>query len=184
MNLPRITSMKLIELLNVCPARATLLRRLTTEQTNLKALLQEKIPKEQEKVREFRRKHGSTKVGEVTVNMLYGGMRGLKGLIWETSVLDPEEGIRFRGLSIPECRQRLPKAKRGEEPLPEGLFWLLVTGDVPTQTQVQTLSKEWAHRAELPVHVVTMLNNMPVTLHPHDAVLGGGDGAQQREQIR
>lgn len=67
---------------------------------------------------------------------MYGGMRGIKGLVCETSVLDPDEGIRFRGLSIPECQKVLPKAKGGEEPLPEGLFWLLITGDVPTEAQV------------------------------------------------
>lgn len=67
---------------------------------------------------------------------LYGGMRGIKGLVCETSVLDPDEGIRFRGLSIPECQKVLPKAPGGQEPLPEGLFWLLITGDVPTDAQV------------------------------------------------
>lgn len=67
---------------------------------------------------------------------MYGGMRGIKGLVCETSVLDPEEGIRFRGLSIPECQKVLPKAPGGNEPLPEGLFWLLITGDIPTQAQV------------------------------------------------
>ena len=97
---------------------------------------------------------------------MYGGMRGIKGLVCETSVLDPDEGIRFRGLSIPECQKVLPKAPGGEEPLPEGLFWLLVTGDVPSQAQVNALSREWANRAALPGHVVTMLNNFPTTLHP------------------
>lgn len=97
---------------------------------------------------------------------MYGGMRGIKGLVCETSVLDPDEGIRFRGLSIPECQKVLPKAPGGEEPLPEGLFWLLITGDVPSQAQVDTLSREWANRAALPGHVVTMLNNFPTTLHP------------------
>lgn len=93
-------------------------------------------------------------------------MRGIKGLVCETSVLDPDEGIRFRGYSIPECQKLLPKAKGGQEPLPEGLFWLLITGDVPNQAQVDALSKEWAARAALPAHVVTMLNNFPTTLHP------------------
>lgn len=97
---------------------------------------------------------------------MYGGMRGIKGLVCETSVLDPDEGIRFRGLSIPECQKVLPKAPGGAEPLPEGLFWLLATGDVPTKAQVDALSKEWAQRAALPGHVVTMLNNMPQSLHP------------------
>lgn len=97
---------------------------------------------------------------------MYGGMRGIKGLVCETSVLDPDEGIRFRGLSIPECQKVLPKAPGGAEPLPEGLFWLLITGNVPSQAQVSALSREWANRAALPGHVVTMLNNFPTTLHP------------------
>lgn len=67
---------------------------------------------------------------------MYGGMRGIKGLVCETSVLDSNEGIRFRGYSIPECQKLLPKVDGGKEPLPEGLFWLLVTGDVPTKAQV------------------------------------------------
>ena len=53
----------------------------------------------------------------------------MKGLVTETSVLDADEGIRFRGYTIPECQELLPKAPGGQEPLPEGLFWLLVTGD-------------------------------------------------------
>lgn len=75
---------------------------------------------------------------------MYGGMRGIKGLVCETSVLDPDEGIRFRGYSIPECQKLLPKAKGGEEPLPEGLFWLLVTGEIPTEAQVN-ISYNYSH---------------------------------------
>lgn len=59
----------------------------------------------------------------------------MKGLICETSVLDPEEGIRFRGYTIPECQEKLPKWG-GEEPVPEGIWWLLCTGDIPTDKQV------------------------------------------------
>ena len=73
-------------------------------------------------------------------------MRGIRGLVTETSVLDPNEGIRFRGYSIPECQKLLPKGKgasggKGEEPLPEGLFWLLLTGQIPNQEQVDAVSK-------------------------------------------
>ena len=64
-------------------------------------------------------------------------MRGIKGLVTETSLLDPEEGIRFRGYSIPECQKLLPAAPEGFEPLPEGLFWLLLTGKIPTKEQVR-----------------------------------------------
>jgi citrate synthase len=138
----------------------------SSESTNLKDVLANKIPEFQNKVKNFRSQHGNTKVGEVTVDMMYGGMRGIKALVTETSVLDPEEGIRFRGYSIPECQKLLPKAQGGEEPLPEGLFWLLITGDIPNDAQAKAISKEWADRADLPSHVVTMLNNFPSKLHP------------------
>jgi len=132
---------------------------------DLRNALAEKIPGFQEEVKAFRKQHGATKIGEITVDSLYGGMR-MKGLVTETSVLDTEEGIRFRGYTIPECQELLPKAVGGSEPLPEGLFWLLVTGDIPTEEQVRGLSKDWASRAELPSHVVTLLNNLPANVHP------------------
>lgn len=133
---------------------------------DLKSVFESKIAPMQEEVKAFRKSHGSAKVGEITVDMMYGGMRGMKGLVTETSVLDADEGIRFRGFTIPECQEKLPKAKGGDEPLPEGLFWLLLTGDVPTDEQVRGLSKDWASRAALPGHVVSMLNNFPSNLHP------------------
>ena len=70
----------------------------------------------------------------------------------ETSVLDPDEGIRFRGYTIPECQDLLPHAEGGAEPLPEGLFWLLVTGEIPTNEQVS---------------FPTPLNSRQVILTPH-----------------
>ena len=42
----------------------------------------------------------------MTVEQCVGGMRGIPGLLWQTSLLDPEEGIRFRGYSIAECQAR------------------------------------------------------------------------------
>merc|ERR1712158_146374 len=140
--------------------------RYGSDSTDLKAVFAEKLPAAAEEVKAFRRAHGDKKVGEITVDMMYGGMRGMKGLVTETSVLDPAEGIRFRGYTIPECQELLPKAPGGQEPLPEGLFWLLVTGDIPTEEQVRGLSQDWASRAELPSHVVTMLSNFPSNLHP------------------
>ncbi|XP_059814298.1 citrate synthase, mitochondrial-like [Hypanus sabinus] len=106
---------------------------------NLKEVLADLIPKEQSRIKAFKQQHGKTIIGQISIDMVYGGMRGMKGLVYETSVLDPEEGIRFRGYSIPECQKLLTKAAGGEEPLPEGLFWLLMTGEIPTKEQVTDL---------------------------------------------
>jgi len=156
--------------------RATLFRRcnsvfqstMSTRHAScgLKERLEELIPEKQNQIKAFRKAHGNDKVGEVTVDMMYGGMRGIKGLVTETSVLDADEGIRFRGYTIPECQDLLPKAPGGAEPLPEGLFWLLCTGEIPTDEQVKALSAEWVERADIPQHVVTMIKNFPSTLHP------------------
>ncbi|OQR74851.1 putative citrate synthase 1, partial [Tropilaelaps mercedesae] len=141
-------------------------RSISADSTDLKAILADKIASERVRVKEFRQKCGSQVVGEVSVDMMYGGMRGIKGLVTETSHLDPEEGISFRGYTIPQLREKLPKAPGGEEPLPEGLFWLLLTGQLPTESQVKSVSRAWAQQADLPSHVVTLLNNLPASVHP------------------
>jgi citrate synthase len=128
--------------------------------------LAELIPVELENVKQTRAEHGKKTFGPVLVDQLYGGMRGLPALIWEGSVLDADEGIRFRGKTIPECQELLPKAPGGNEPLPEGLFWLLLTGEVPTAEQVAELSKDWAARAAIPEFVEEILDRCPPTLHP------------------
>lgn len=88
--------------------------------TNLKEILAEKIDKERDMIIKFKKKHGVDPVSQVDVNQIYGGMRSVTCMLWETSLLDPELGIRFRGYSIPELQKLLPKADGGEEPLPEG----------------------------------------------------------------
>ena len=75
------------------------------------------------KSRDILKEHGNKKIGEVTLSQIYQGMRGITGLVTETSLLDSKEGIRFRGYSIPELQEKLPKAKDGGEPFPEGLFY-------------------------------------------------------------
>ncbi|KAJ8072594.1 citrate (Si)-synthase [Marasmius tenuissimus] len=132
----------------------------------LKERVAQLIPKQMETVKAARAEHGKKAFGPVLVDQLYGGMRGLPALIWDGSVLDADEGIRFRGLSIPECKERLPTAPGGSEPLPEALFWLLVTGEVPTQEQVTELSKDWAARAAIPEFVEELIDRCPPTLHP------------------
>ncbi|XP_033639372.1 citrate synthase, mitochondrial-like [Asterias rubens] len=150
---------------NVLPSLACGMRNVS-DSTNLKDVMADLVPIKQKEVQAFRKSHGTKVIGEVMVDQLYGGMRGIKGLVTETSVLDAEEGIRFRGHTIPDCQEKLPKAPGGSEPLPEGLFWLLMTGELPTQQQTDAVSKEWAARGAVPSHVAQMLNNFPSSLHP------------------
>lgn len=87
-------------------------------------------------------------------------------MVWEGSVLDADEGIRFHGRTIKDCQNELPKGSSGTEMLPESMFWLLLTGEVPTTSQVRVLSRELAEKAALPAYVEKLLDNFPKDMHP------------------
>lgn len=110
--------------------------------------------------------HGEMQVDTVSIDQLIGGMRSVRSMIWDTSSLDPEEGIRFRGYNIPQLRELLPKAPGGNEPLPEGLFWLMMVGEIPTDEDVRWLSAEWSRRSDVPAHVFATLESLPADTHP------------------
>jgi citrate synthase len=63
-------------------------------------------------------------------------------------------------------QKSLPAAAGGSQPLPEGLLWLLLSGNVPTKAQVENLSENLRSRSKLPDHVVSVLAAMPVGTHP------------------
>jgi len=134
--------------------------------STLKSKVKELIPKKQAEIKEVKDKFGDKTVGTCTVTQAFGGMRGVRSMVTETSLLDPDEGIRFRGMSIPEVQQRLPKADGGEEPLPEGLLWLLLTGSVPTKEEAIELSNELRTRSKVPDWVLTAMKAFPKDLHP------------------
>lgn len=113
------------------------------------------------------KEHGDKKLGEYTVAQVYQGMKGITGLVTETSKLDPEEGIRFRGYTIPELREKLPKSpNKGTEPLPEGIFYLMLLGELPTQQDVLEIGNNLARRAIVPKHVFDALDKLPSSTHP------------------
>jgi len=132
----------------------------------LKDVFQSKIGPMQDRVRGLIKEHGDKVISEVTVTQAYGGMRGVKCIVTETSALDPFEGIRFRGYNIPDLQKKLPKAPGGEEPLPEGLFWLLLTGDLPTEDNVKEVTEEWKKRGQLPDYLKKIMDAVPDDTHP------------------
>ena len=136
---------------------------------SLREVLAAQVPEKQAELKALKQAHGSKSVGEVTVDQVIGGARGVKCMLWETSLLDAEEGIRFRGYTIPECQAVLPtyKGPAGDgEPLPEALMWLLLTGEVPTKAQVDGLTAELLERSDLPPHVEPLIRGFPKDMHP------------------
>jgi citrate synthase len=118
-----------------------------------------------EDVKKLIKEHGDHVLGTYTLEQVYHGMKGMIGMVTETSKLDAEEGIRFRGYSIPELREKLPRGNGGEN-LPEGIFYLLLTGDLPTEDDAREVSNAWARRGQVPKHVFDMLDSLPKHTHP------------------
>jgi citrate synthase len=117
-------------------------------------------------IKELLKDHGNKVIGEVTLSQIYQGMRGITGLVTETSLLDAQEGIRFRGYSIPELQQKLPKAPGGQEPLPEGLFYLMLVGDLPTLEEANHVTSVLQRRSHVPTHVFEAIDALPINTHP------------------
>jgi citrate synthase len=133
---------------------------------NLKQKFAEKAMPLAVEIRNFVKENANVALGEFTVEDVYAGQKGIIGLLTETSLLDSNEGIRFRGYSIPELRQLLPKVPGGTEPLPEGLFYLMLIGELPTYDDVLEIQANWAARSAVPGHVYAALDAMPITTHP------------------
>ncbi|MDX1940024.1 MAG: citrate (Si)-synthase [Saprospiraceae bacterium] len=129
----------------------------------LKQKFIEKASALRDKVKAMLKEHSETVVGEVNMGQVYGGARDIKMMVWETSELDAQEGIRFRGYSIPELQKLLPKGDK--EVRPEGLFWLMLTDEVPTEAEVDWLRNEWRRRSEVPQHVFAVLEALPKETH-------------------
>lgn len=125
-----------------------------------------KADEKAQEIKQILTEHGDMVLGQVTISQAYQGMRGVPGLITETSLLDPQDGIRFRGFSIPELREKLPKAEGGDEPLPEGLFYLMLVGELPSQEDVAHISETWARRSHVPNHVFDVIESLPKHTHP------------------
>ena len=117
-------------------------------------------------IKELLKEHGNKKIGEVTLNQVYQGMRGITGLVSETSLLDAQEGIKFRGYTIPELKEKLPKAPGGSEPLPEGLFYLMLMGSLPEEADVAHITSVLQRRSHVPNHVFATIESLPINTHP------------------
>jgi len=134
--------------------------------SNLKEKLAEKIEVQRPRTIRLLKEYGDTKVGEVTISQIIGGMRGVKCLTTDISYLDPFEGIRFRGYTIPETLEKLPKVPGSEMPYVEGFFYLLLTGDIPNDEEVAAVAEEFNKRKKVPQYVFDMLRAMPEDSHP------------------
>jgi citrate synthase len=132
----------------------------------LKEDLSAELPVWRERVAKLVSESANVKVDEVSIGQVYGGMRGVKSLVTDISYVDPEEGIRFRGYTIPKVLEILPKPAGSEIPYVGGLYYLLLIGKVPTEEQAVEIENEWKKRATIPSFVFDVLKSMPQDSHP------------------
>ncbi|MCK9451861.1 MAG: citrate (Si)-synthase [Bacteroidales bacterium] len=134
--------------------------------SNLKEVLREKINQHRPRTERLNDEFGDFVVDKVTIGQILGGMRGIKCLVTDISYLDPNEGIRYRGYTLPEVFEKLPRGKGAEMPYVEGLFYLLLTGDLPTLNQVEDLIDEFSKRRIVPRYVYEVIDAWPCCSNP------------------
>lgn len=132
----------------------------------LKEKLYEKIQAHRPRIQRLLQEYGDVVVDKITISQIIGGMRGIKGLVTDISYLDPMEGIRYRGFTLPELFEKLPKPKGAEMPYVEGLFYLLLTGDIPSESEVADVVDEFNKRRILPRYVYEVIDSFPCCSHP------------------
>ncbi len=122
----------------------------------LKNKLAEIFPQQKAEIAEFGKSHGDKVVSEVTLRQAYGGMRGVKSLVCDTSEVPPDKGLIIRGIELKEITDKLP----------EEILWLLLTGNLPTADELKDLQAELKANEDVPQYVWDVLDNMPADSHP------------------
>ncbi len=123
---------------------------------SLKEKLADKIPQFRDTVQDLRKNHGDKVISEVTVAQALGGMRGVKGMVCDTSVVEPDKGLIIRGKPILDLKDKLP----------EEIFWLLCTGELPSKDELEGLQKDFKSHGDVPKYIWKVLKAMPKTSHP------------------
>src|SRR5512145_1194687 len=134
--------------------------------TKLKEKLFEKIESWRQRTNRLLNEYGDVVIDEVTISKAIGGMRDLKCLVTDISYLDPNEGIRYRDYTLPELFNKLPKPKGAEMPYVEGVFYLLLTGDLPTEENVADVLDEFKKRRILPRYIIEIIEAFPKGTDP------------------
>lgn len=118
------------------------------------ATLQEKLavqlPQKQQEIKKLVKEHGDKVLSEVKISQAFGGMRGVKGLICDTSLVEPDKGLIIRGIPVLELVDKLP----------EEIFFLLLTGELPDADALAALQNDLKVRSEVPQYVWDVLDAM------------------------
>jgi citrate synthase len=134
--------------------------------TNLKDTLTQKIQAHRVRTSRLLKEYSDVVIDKVDIGQCIGGARDIRSLVTDISYLDAQEGIRFRGKTIPETFAALPKASGSAYPTVESFWYFLLTGDVPTQAQVDAVVAEFKTRQNVPEYVFAAIRALPRETHP------------------
>lgn len=149
---------------------------------SLKEKFAAELPEWRARVQRLLKESGEVKVGDITISQVYGGMRDVKSLVTDISYVDPNEGIRFRGYTIPELLKVLPKPPGANMPYSGGLYYLLMIGKLPTEADALDVENEWKARMDIPPYVFEAVEALPRDAHPL-TMFSLGVLAMQRESL-
>lgn len=122
----------------------------------LREKLAQQIPELRDEVRSLVKEHGDKVISQVTVAQAYGGMRGVKAMICDTSLVEPDKGLIIRGMPVGELTGRIP----------EEIFWLLLIGELPDKTELHAFQSDLTDLGEVPQYVWDVLGAMAEDSHP------------------
>jgi ribosomal protein L19 len=130
--------------------------------------LLEKIEAFRPRTTKLNKEFGNVVIDKVNIGQCIGGARDVRCLVTDISYLDPFEGIRFRGKTIPETFDALKAfvVPGCEMPTVESFFYFLLTGDVPTKEQAEEVKAEWKSREAVPQYSTTCSAPCPATTSP------------------
>lgn len=134
----------------------------------LKKKLKEKIEAFRPRTTKLNKEFGEVVIDKVTISQAIGGARDVRCLVTDISYLDPQEGIRFRGKTIPETFDALKEhvVPGAEMPTVESFFYFLLTGEIPTKAQAQEVFEDWKSREQVPAYIQDVLRALPRDTHP------------------
>ena len=122
----------------------------------LKETLAQKIPGWREEIAALVKEHGDKEISKVTLKQVYGGMRGVRGLVCDTSSVSADTGLVIRDVPCKDLPGRTA----------EEVLWLLLCGEYPDQASHDGLKAELQARNKVPGYVWDVLAAMPKDSHP------------------
>ncbi len=122
----------------------------------LKNELQNQIPDVQNEIKQLIADKGDKKISDVTVAQAYSGMRGIKAFVCDTSSVSADKGLIVRGIPLLDITHILP----------EEVFFLLLTGRLPEESELVDLKNDFSSHLDVPGYVWNLLKEMPSDSHP------------------